>query len=347
MEQQLITSSEPSRTTLGGYGEMHYNNHDADDSSRDLKEVDFHRFVAFLGHEFTDNIRFFSEVEIEHSLVKDTDDGSSGGEVELEQAYIEMDLNTNHYLRSGLFLIPTGIINVTHEPPTFYGVERNSVENVIIPATWWEGGADIGGRYGNGISWDFAVHSGLAIPTDGSNAFRVRSGRQKVSNASAENLAYTGAVRYTGIPGLELGATLQYQDDASQVANDGLDEGLMSAIHMALTRGGFGFRALWARWDFDGFAVEAADADEQDGWYLEPSYRFNLVGEHDIGVYTRYEEVDGARTQDQFSEWRVGMNYWPTAKVVFKVDVRDREHDEDAASGRDFTGFDLGVGYQF
>ena len=30
---------------------------------------------------------------LEKALVKDTDDGSNGGEVELEQAYVEMDLN--------------------------------------------------------------------------------------------------------------------------------------------------------------------------------------------------------------------------------------------------------------
>jgi hypothetical protein len=71
------------RTTLGGYGEMHYNNLDADDGARDLEEIDFHRFVAFINHDFTDRIRFFSEVEIEHSLVADTADGSNGGEVDM------------------------------------------------------------------------------------------------------------------------------------------------------------------------------------------------------------------------------------------------------------------------
>ena len=40
------------------------------------------------------------------------------------------------------------------------------------------------------------------MPTDGGGAFRVRSGRQKVSNASAENLAFTGRLKYTGVPGL-------------------------------------------------------------------------------------------------------------------------------------------------
>ena len=80
------SSTRGSRTHLGGYGELHYNNVDARDPDQSFKEMDFHRFVLFFSHEFTDRIRFHSELELEHSLVKDTADGSNGGEVELEQA---------------------------------------------------------------------------------------------------------------------------------------------------------------------------------------------------------------------------------------------------------------------
>src|SRR5688572_2047077 len=39
------------RTSIGGYGEMHYNGlKDGDD------QVDFHRFVLLFGHEFNDDI---------------------------------------------------------------------------------------------------------------------------------------------------------------------------------------------------------------------------------------------------------------------------------------------------
>ena len=89
------------RTSIGGYGELHYNNIDASDPANDNKEIDFHRFVLFFGHEFTDDIRFFSELELEHALSKDTDDGSSPGEVELEQAYIEFDLKDNLQAKGG------------------------------------------------------------------------------------------------------------------------------------------------------------------------------------------------------------------------------------------------------
>jgi len=344
--ERFADTTSQRRTQIGGYGELHYNNVAADDASGDLKRVDLHRLVTFISHDFSDRIRFFSEIEIEHSLVKDSADGSSDGEVEIEQAYIEFDLDDNHYAKTGLFLVPVGILNETHEPPTFYGVERNDVENIIIPTTWWEAGAGVGGRYTNGVSWDFAVHSGLEMPVSGASAYRVRSGRQKVSNASAEDLAYTLRLKYTGIPGLELAGSYHYQSDPSQTSGDGLDDGRLLSLHGVLQRGGFSLRALWSQWNFAGSAVSLAGSDQQTGWYIEPSFRLNR-GDGDWGFYTRYEDLDGARSRDQFDQWELGVNYWPTDNVVLKFDYRERDHARSAEHGRDFSAFDLGVGYQF
>ena len=333
-------------TTLAGYGELHYNNLDADAPNRDLKEADFHRFVVFLGHRFSDRLAMHSEIEIEHAFVADSASGSNTGELELEQAFIDYRVDDAHVVRAGQFLLPFGILNETHEPPTFFGVERNDVENVIIPGTWWEAGVGASGNYANGLGWDFAMHSGLKIPVTGSNAFRVRSGRQKVANASARDLAYSGRLRYRPMPGLDLAASVQYQGDASQVARDGLDEAWLYSLSGDLRLGGFGLRALWSEWKFEGDAIEAAGVDEQKGWYVEPSWRFGTpMGE--TGVYVRFSDVDGARAADRFEQWEFGVNYWPIEDVVLKADIRRREHDLTTEEGRDFDGFDLSVGYQF
>lgn len=339
-------ASAENRTSIGGYGELHYNDVDASDSDGDFQEIDFHRLVTFISHEFTDRIRFFSEIEIEHALVEDTEEGSGAGELEIEQAFIEFDLGDNHLARTGLFLVPVGILNETHEPETFYGVERNDVENIIIPSTWWEAGAATSGRYGNGLSWDFAITSGLAMPTDGSSAFRVRSGRQKVSEANADYPAYTGRVKYTGLPGLELSATVRYEEDVSQIGGDGLDDGLLVSLHGIWNWQRFQLRALWSKWQFDGDAVELAGADDQTGWYVEPSFRIGRR-ENDWGFYVRYEDLEGARTQDRFDQWEAGFNYWPVPNVVLKFDYRERDHDLAGDAGRDFSAVDLGVGYSF
>ena len=112
------------KTQIGGYGEHHFNRFaDSED------QVDAHRYVLFFGHQFTDDVRFFSEFELEHGIAGE----DQPGEIELEQAYIEWDYAQNHSVQVGQFLIPVGIMNETHEPDTFYGTERNLVEKNIIP----------------------------------------------------------------------------------------------------------------------------------------------------------------------------------------------------------------------
>ncbi|MDT8282549.1 MAG: porin, partial [Gammaproteobacteria bacterium] len=108
---QNSQSTSLSNTTIGGYGELHYNNLHSS-KNPDEKTIDLHRFVLTVNHEFNDHIRFFSEVEIEHNTVKDNNNGSgetSKGEVEVEQAYIQFDLNDNTRANAGVFLMPVGI----------------------------------------------------------------------------------------------------------------------------------------------------------------------------------------------------------------------------------------------
>jgi len=321
-----------SNTTIGGYGELHYNNYEDKDA-----KVDFHRFVLFFGHEFSDTVRFFSEFELEHSLAGD----GKPGEVELEQAYVEVDINEGVSSKVGLFLIPVGIINETHEPPTFYGVERNGVEKNIIPATWWEAGVAFNYKPAGGVSIDGAVTSGLAVGDD----FKIRSGRQKVANASAENLAYTGRVKYTAIAGLELAATLQYQTDITQGGNkfdapiDTAEATLLEA-HAIYQIENFTVRALYARWDIDGDEAKELGRDEQTGWYVEPSYKFN----EKVGVFARYSEYDnnaGNSASTAVESTSVGVNYYIHENVVLKADF------EDLGGAKDSQGFNLGFGYQF
>ncbi len=326
------------KTTIGGYGEVHYNNLSGKGGASDKDEIDFHRFVLFFGHEFTDSIRFFSELELEHSLAGE----GKEGEVELEQAYIDFDLNDHHTARAGLFMLPIGIINETHEPPTFYGTERNPIEKNIIPATWWEAGAGLHGQLGHGLSYDVYVHSGLAVP----NSFNIRSGRQKVSEAKANDPAATARLKYTGIPGLEIALTAQHQQDMGQGLVDGLDSGNLIETHAVWSTGPFTLKALYAAWDIDGSAVEAAGADKQKGFYLEPSYRLS----EKFGVFARFNQWDnkagsnsGSAKDSEKEQWDLGVNYWPHEDVVIKADYQYQNNDD----GKDQNGLNIGVGYQF
>jgi len=349
------------RTTIGGYGELHYNNLEDnatryDGDADDLERIDFHRFVLFASHTFNDWLRFASEIEIEHSLAGD----GKPGEVEIELAWLEADLNSKHHVRAGIDILPIGLLNLTHEPNTFYGVERNSVEAEIIPSTWWEASLAAWGQLMPGFAYNVYLHSGLVIPTSGSSAFRPRSGRLKVAQADDQDLAILGRLVYYGTPGLEIAASVDYQSDYTGTADAADVDAWLFETHVDWKHNsGFGLRALYARWDLEGDRAAGVDpdavgADTLDGWYVEPAYRFStasvLPGE--IGVFMRYQQweqrngLSGAAYRfEDYDQFTVGLNYWPHPQVVLKIDGQWQDADGPVAVER--NGFNLGLGYQF
>jgi len=334
-----------SSTTVGGYGELHYNNL-SNGAGTDKKVLDLHRFVIFVNHEFNDDIRFFSEFEIEHAFISDNNDadgtdGTSPGEIEVEQAFIQFDIGENSKIDAGVFLIPVGILNETHEPPTFYGVERNPVEKNIIPVTWWEGGTMLSGHYDSGISYDLALTSGLSVEADQANKNYLlpRSGRQKTANSKANNLAATARLKYTGVRGLELAGTVQVQDDITQDSSDNIDGATLVEAHARWNIADFTLTGLYGRWDIDGADALAAQKDIQDGAYIEASYKIHPK----FGIFVRQNEWNNGGAGDTSeSQTDVGFNYWPHENVVIKADYQAQN---DIAG--EFDGFNLGLGYQF
>ena len=142
----LEESSEGDETAympVSGYMDFHVNN-----DGLNPTQFDFHRFVLMFWHVFSDRIRFWSEIELEHALVEG---GEPTGELELEQAYLDFLINPRFNFRAGMLLTPMGIINERHEPPSFHGVERPFTDTVIIPTTWFGSGAGVTGDLGKGF----------------------------------------------------------------------------------------------------------------------------------------------------------------------------------------------------
>ncbi len=114
-------------TNIVGYGEVGYGKfRRSGDATADLQ-----RFVFGFNHRFDERLTLHSEVEFEHAIVSKDDKG----EAEIEQAWLNYKMSDAVNFKGGLFLIPIGILNETHEPPTYYGVMRNQVETRIIPTT--------------------------------------------------------------------------------------------------------------------------------------------------------------------------------------------------------------------
>jgi hypothetical protein len=189
-EDSLRQGSGAQKTVISGYGSVFYQrNFDQQESTITLE-----RAVLFVGHQFSQKISFFSELEIENAKVEGG--VSNNAEVSMEQAFLKFNLNAHQYLIAGLFTPRIGILNENHLPVNFNGVERPMVETLIIPATWRELGV---GFYGNSekipLNYSLALMNGL----DGQHFVHgtgIREGKAEGNLASANNIAITASLQY-------------------------------------------------------------------------------------------------------------------------------------------------------
>ncbi|MCL6523688.1 MAG: hypothetical protein K6T34_03405 [Thermoflavifilum sp.] len=88
-----------SATVIGGYGEAAYQR----DFDQGNSRLNLTRTVLFVGHQFTDRIAFFSEMELESAKVEG---GDEGGEIAMEQAYLKFSgkRHPQNYWVGGLFI---------------------------------------------------------------------------------------------------------------------------------------------------------------------------------------------------------------------------------------------------
>src|SRR6059036_46854 len=241
-------------TTVGGYGEVHYTN---PTGPKTPPVVNLARFVVYLAHSFDERLAFRSELEVEDAKIEG---GQAGGEVSLEQAYLDYRLGDWITLRTGLVLPPVGIINETHEPPTFNGVERPGFDHDVIPTTWREIGLGAVGTIPGGSGLAYRVYLVNGLRADGLSAAEgIREGRQEGREASFANPSFTGRLEWAR-PGLKLGGSFWYGGTAD--ADPALGTGAFAAPITLLSAdarydvGAFLFRAVVASiWVSDAEAI--------------------------------------------------------------------------------------------
>lgn len=196
--------------TIGGYGEVHYNQL-INSATRTNGVLDVHRMVLFFGYKFSEKTQFVTEVEMEYAK-----------ELWVEQLFLQHKLNDYMNLKTGLLLIPMGIINEYHEPTTFNGVERPLIDNKIAPSTWREVGIGLSGNVlPVSIKYQLYLVNGSSS-YDGANglfsgADGIRSGRQKGSKSYISSPNLTGKVEYFGVRGLNIGLSGYFGDSQSKL----------------------------------------------------------------------------------------------------------------------------------
>ena len=224
---QNDTTAHKSRLTIGGYGEAVYSHHFYSDNvfryshadrykdAPGYGRVDIPHAVIMSGYDFGRGWSVGTEIEFEHGGVeaaveKETEETGEfeqeierGGEVALEQFWVQKSFGKHLNIRAGHIVVPVGMTNNNHTPNMFFGVYRPEGENTIMPCTWHETGVSVWGRAG---TFRYEVQ---LLPSLNSNLFN-DAGWVHTGSASpyefrpANGISSAARVDWTGIDGLRL-----------------------------------------------------------------------------------------------------------------------------------------------
>ncbi|WP_405571933.1 porin [Winogradskyella sp. Asnod2-B02-A] len=327
--QRILSGNINTGVTVGGYGEITYNQPEADNG-----ELDVQRLVLLFGYKFNDRVQFVTEIELEHVE-----------EIFVEQAFVQYSLTDNVNLRGGLMLVPMGITNEYHEPTTFNGVERPSIDKSIVPTTWREIGFGVAGRLDDvSLRYQAYVFNGFKSVNGtkvlgGANG--LRNGRQKGIQSTVDSPNFAGKLDYYGLPGLRLGLSGYFGRTQAEDEIEDID-GTSVGISMI----GLDARYAYKRFTARGQYIHASISDTEDyntlnsadlgsalqGWYVEGAY--NLLPQsksQQLFAFARYSDydthasVEGALVKNDAydrDEWTFGLSYKIAPGAVVKADYQ-------------------------
>ncbi len=355
--QRILSGNYGKSVTVGAYGEITYNQPEADNG-----ELDIQRLVLLFGYKFNDRTQFVTELEIEHVE-----------EVFVEQAFVNYAVGDNISLRGGLMLVPMGIVNEYHEPTTFNGVERPAVDNAIVPTTWREIGIGVTGRFPEAsVGYQAYVFNGFKSTMNddgevtgflkGSNG--LRGGRQKAIKSTVDSPTFSAKIEYYGLPGLRLGLSGYFGQ--TQAADDVEDiDGANIGVSMVGLDARYAYQRFAARGQFIYASLSDTEAynalTNQDlgsalmGYYGEVSYNLLPMSKQQrLFAFTRYENynthlsTEGALEENDAynrTDITAGLSYHIAPGVVIKGDYQFRDN---AVSGGDVDNrLNFGIGVWF
>ena len=330
----------PKGVSIGGYGEIWF---DYNPNRNPRGKTDVFRYIMYLGYAFNDKLKFNSEIEIEHT-----------NKILLEFAFIDYRVNKSLGIRGGQVLIPIGITNEYHEPPTYFSVRQPYVEKKLFPFTWKENGV---GVYGdtefveyrayviNPMKAEASSYKDFTEPLDQMN--------QNGGQANMQNLGFTGRVDFKLPMGLKIG-TATFISPVEDTNGNKLGTISLISPHLWLQYAGFDVRFVGAYANISGadnitsVIDDGNPADGQEvfpekmqGFYLQVAYnvlRF-LDTEQELYVFGKVETVDRynkvptgySKPKGKASKLdviNVGIAYKPHPLVSLKADYARESYKE-------------------
>lgn len=293
------------------------------------KTFDQHRFIPFIFAQIHDRIHVMTEIEFEHGGFV-SGDSETDGEIKLEFAHMDFNVNEAFNVRGGVILSPLGRFNLLHDSPLNDLTDRPLVDNRIIPTTLSEAGLGIFGTvYPTELSlfnYELYVVNGFdAGIVGGPDRIRIRSGRGSQKEDNNDNKAVVGRFAFSPRLGTDLGFSFHTGNW------DEADSRRLSiyAIDGLYTVGPFELQGelAFADVDTDGLPGFSRASVDQNGLYVQGNYHFGFgaVPGWPDSVFTgvvRYDRVDFDSDVDGDLEDRLtfGLNWRPIEDTVFKLD---------------------------
>ncbi|MBR6847744.1 MAG: hypothetical protein IKM74_06405 [Bacteroidales bacterium] len=395
-----------SRLTIGGYGEAVYTRNFYSDNMYRYSHaasyadapshgrLDLPHVVLNLGYDFGKGWSMGTEIEFEHGgnevavEIEAEETGEfeheieRGGEIALEQFWIQKSFGKGFNIRLGHLVVPVGQTNKAHMPTEFFTCYRPEGEFTIMPCTWHETGISLWGRLGD---WRYEA---MVIPALNSNMF---NNANWVKNGSASAYEFRVANRLAGvlridnysIKNLHLGVSgyigNSFNNDAvtDQYSETSPYKNVKGTVIIGTAEFDYKVNGLVLRGNFDyGYLSEAnlisSHNKSQNHQSFSP-YPRSMVGEKAIAyggeaaydifhpiksiksqklyVFGRYDYYDSyipsalTLTDYQWTDRHVmtfGLNYYPTNQIVIKAEYSKRFLKEQY---NDEPSFSIGVAY--
>lgn len=367
-----------SRLTIGGYGEavmtrnfysdnyLRYRDAEKYKNAKSHGRFDLPHVVLFIGYDFGKGWSMGSEIEFEHggteSAVEiEEEEGGEyeseverGGEVALEQFWIQKSFCSALNIRMGHIIIPVGGTNQHHMPTEFFGVYRPEGENTIMPCTWHETGISIWGRTEN-WRYEALFLPGLDSDRFGSKGW-IHDGAGSPYEFKIAN-AYAGAFRIDNfsVPGLRMSVSGYIGNTFSNTLNTNESKAYKD-VKGTVTIGAFDFHYDAHNWivrgNFDyghltdselitqynvgmpnaspspkqGVASDAVAVGIEAGYNIFSQFNKQKDTGKKLYIFGRYDYYDsmyktkGVNNYDWCGRNRIaaGLNYYPIKDIVIK-----------------------------
>lgn len=373
-----------SKFQLGGYGEatmhrMFYN----DNISRykypetykggSHGQFDIPHVVVYMSYDLGKGWKVSSEIEYEHGgsgttyEIENSETGEyeteieKGGEVAIEQFWIEKSWAKYANLRMGHIVVPVGLTNQHHMPVEFFSVLRPEEESTIIPCTWHQTGISFWGKTRH---WRYEAQfiSGLDAERF-NNVNWVKSGALSPYEFEIAN-SYAGVLRVDNysIKGLRIGLSGYYGHSATNSLKSDRykDKDIKGAVAIGSVDFVYNDYNILARGNFlyghlgDSEAISninkklpsASPSSRTDiasvakSWYVEAGYdvlslfKERKDPEAKLYVYGHYgfcnsmSKTEGDIKPKAWTEKQVisaGLNYFPMKELVVKAEYSMRK----------------------